>query len=150
MHVLYNRNLWFAGTPLTLKAAVNALHSVCFKWRAIGVQLEVPTFQLKIIEKKSCDLTDQLCDTLDYWMNSDSSSWRHLVDALKAPSVGENRLAEEIEEKYCGLEEESSCDEPVGSVHAKCHQGTYVCFHYLLQKSPHPQLLTYSELSLHE
>ena len=132
MHTLYNRNLCFAGTPLTLKAAVNALHSVCFKWRAIGVQLEVPTFQLKIIEKKSCDLTDQLCDTLDYWMNSDSSpSWRHLVDTLKAPSVDENRLAEEIEEKYCGLGEQSSCDEPMASVQAKCHQGTYVCFHYL-------------------
>ena len=42
-------------TVLTLKAAINALHSVCYKWHAIGVQLEVPTFQLKIIEKKSSD-----------------------------------------------------------------------------------------------
>ena len=85
-------------TVLTLKAAINALYSVCYKWHAIGVQLEVPTFQLKIIEKKSSDLMDQLHDTLDYWMSNDSSaSWRHLVDALKAPSVGAKRLAEEIE-----------------------------------------------------
>ena len=114
----------FTGTALTLKAAINALHSVCPKWYNIGVQLEVPTFQLKIIEKKSSDLMDQLRDTLDYWRNNDpSASWRHLVDALKAPSVGEKRLAEEIEEEYCDVEEESSCNESRASVETKHHQG---------------------------
>ena len=114
----------FTGIPLTLKAAINALHSVCHKWYNIGVQLEVPTFQLKNIEKKSSDLMDQLRDTLDYWMNSDlSPSWRNLVDALKAPSVGENRLAKEIEEEYCGLEEQSNCNESNASVQTKHHQG---------------------------
>ena len=105
---------------LTLKAAINALHSVCHKWYNIGVQLEVPTFQLKIIEKKTNDSMDQLRDTLDCWMSNDlSPSWKHLVDALKAPSVGENRIAREIEEKYCDPEE-SSCD---ASFQSKCQQG---------------------------
>ena len=114
----------FTGTVLTLKAAINALHSVCPKWYNIGVQLEVPTFQLKNIEKKSSDLMDQLRDTLDYWMSNDlSPSWRNLVDALKAPSVGENRLAKEIEEKYCGLEEQRSCNESNASVQTKYYQG---------------------------
>ena len=108
-------------TVLTLKAAINALYSVCYKWHAIGVQLEVPMFQLKIIEKKSSDLMDQLRDTLDYWMSNDPSpSWRHLVDALKAPSVGENRRAGEIEKKYCCPVEQSSCDE---SEVVQCRQG---------------------------
>ena len=112
------------GAALTLKATINALHSVCPKWYNIGVQLEVPTFQLKIIEKKSSDLMDQLCDTLDYWMNNNpSASWRHLVDALKAPSVGEKRLAEQIKEEYCDVEEESSCNESRASVQTKHHQG---------------------------
>ena len=112
--------LCFPG--LTLKAAINALHSVCHKWHIIGVQLEVPSFQLKSIERKSSDSMDQFCDTLNYWMNKVSSpTWRHLVDALKAPSVGENRLAEEIEDKYCG---EGSCDE---SEVVQCRQGMYVC-----------------------
>ena len=112
---------------LTLKAAINALHSVCPKWYNIGVQLEVPTFQLKIIEKKSSDLMDQLRDTLDYWMNNDpSASWRHLVDALKAPSVGEKWLAEKIEEEYCNPEEHSSPDRSKASAQVKCHQGTYM------------------------
>ena len=113
----------FTGT-VTLKATINALHSVCPKWYNIGVQLEVPSFQLKIVEKKSSDLMDQLRDTLDYWMNNDPSpSWRHLVDALKAPSVSEKRLADEIEEEYCDVEEESSCNESRASVQTKHHQG---------------------------
>ena len=118
----------FTGTVPTLKAAINALHSVCHKWYNIGVQLEVPTFQLKNIERKSCDSMDQLRDALDFWMSKETSpSWRHLIDALKAPSVGENRLAKEIEEQYCGPEKPGSCDGSEASVKAKCHQGTYFC-----------------------
>ena len=109
---------------LTLKAAINALHSVCDKWYTIGVQLEVPTFELRNIVKKSVHSMDQLCDTLDYWMNKVSSpTWRHLVDALKAPSVSENRLAEEIEKKYCCPVEQSSCDES----EVVREQGMYAC-----------------------
>ena len=122
-NAIYSRNLCCTGTVPTLKATINALHPVCPKWYNIGVQLDVPTFQLKNIEKKTSDSMDQLRDTLDYWMSNDPSpSWRHLVDALKAPSVGEKRLAEEIKEKYCCPEEQSSCDE---SETVQCHQGTY-------------------------
>ena len=101
--------------------------------------MDVPTFQLKNIERKSSDSMDQLRDTLDCWISNDPlPSWRHLVDALKAPSVGENRLAEEIEEKYCCPVEQSSCDE---SETVQCRQGMYVyvcmyvCMHALLIRS---------------
>ena len=114
----------FTGTVPTLKAAINALHSVCPKWYNIGVQLEVPTFQLKIIEKKTNDSMDQLRDTLDFWMSNDlSPSWKHIADALKAPSVGENRLAKAIEQEYCDSEKQSSCNESKASVQTKHHQG---------------------------
>ena len=114
----------FTGTVPTLKAAINALHSVCPKWYNIGVQLEVPTFQLKIIEKKTNDSMEQLRDTLDFWMSNDlSPSWKCIADALKAPSVGENRLAKAIEEKYCDSEKQSSCNESKASVQTKHHQG---------------------------
>ena len=117
----------FTGTALTLKATLNALHSVCIKWYNIGVQLEVPTFQLKNIERKASDSMDQLRDTLDYWLSNDlSPSWKHLVDALKAPSVGENRLAEEIEGTYCDPGE-SRCDESVASFQTKYYQGNIAC-----------------------
>ena len=104
--------VFFIGSALTLKAAVNALHSVCPKWYKIGVQLNVPSFQLRNIERKSSDSMNKLCDTLDYWRSKETSrSWRYLVNALKAPIVDEIRLAKEIEEKHCGPEEQSSGDE---------------------------------------
>ena len=119
----------FTGAVLTLKAALNALHSVCSKWYNIGVQLEVPTFQLKIIEKKTNDSMDQLRDTLDFWMSNDlSPSWKHIADALKAPSVGEKRLAKAIEQEYCDSEKQSSCSESNASVQTKHHQGNTVCY----------------------
>ena len=109
------------GTALTLKAAINALHSVCDKWYKIGVQLEVPIPNLNNIGRNSMD---PLCDTLDYWMRNDSSpSWSQIVDAMKSPGVGENQLAKEIEAKYCSPEEQSHYD---NSVRAKCHQGMYM------------------------
>ena len=115
------------GATLTLKAAINALHSVCDKWYKIGVQLEVPIANLNNIGRNSID---PLCDTLDYWMRNDSSSsWSELVDALGTPSVGEKRLAKEIKEKYCSSEQSSS-GEPETSVQAKCHQGMYTLFSF--------------------
>ena len=101
-----------------MKTVVNALHSVCDKWYKIGVQLEVPIPNLNNIGRNSMD---PLFDILDYWMrNNPSPSWRHLVDAMKAPSVGENQLAGEIEKKYCRPVEQSSCDE---SKVVQCQQG---------------------------
>ena len=126
---MQNCKLCLTGTVPTLKAAINALHSVCPKWYNIGVQLEVPTFQLKIIEKKTNDSMDQLRDTLDFWMSNDlSPSWKHIADALKAPSVGENRLAKAIEQEYCDSEKQSSCSESNASVQTKHHQGNTVCY----------------------
>ena len=101
-----------------MKAALNALHSVCDKWYKIGVQLEVPIPNLNNIGRNSMD---PLCDTLDYWMRNDSSpSWSQIVDALKSLSVGENRLGEEIEKEYCSPEEQILHDD------SNCHQGMYM------------------------
>jgi len=38
--------------------------------------------------------------------NNPPPSWRALIDALKVPTVGEKRLAGELEEKYCSQEEQ--------------------------------------------
>ena len=93
---------------------------MCDKWYKIGVQLEVPISNLNIASNS----VDPLCNTLDYWMrNTPSPSWSHIVDVLKTPRVGEKRLAQEIEEKYCGPEKQSSCDESKSSVQAKGYQG---------------------------
>ena len=103
-----------AGTALTLKTVFNALHPVSHKWFSIGLQLDVPTFQLKIIKKDVTGAVEQLQDMLEYWMNNASDpfpSWKVLVDALKAPIVGESRLAKELEERHCSPEDQSSLGE---------------------------------------
>ena len=46
---------------------------------------------------------------LDYWLNNATvPSWNALINALKAPTVGESRLAEELEERHCSPEDPGS------------------------------------------
>ena len=100
--------LCLAGAALTLKAATNALHSASHKWYKIGVQLEVSTHVLKSIEQQYRDPGSCLTDLLDHWMRNATDphpSWRDLIDALGAPSVGEKKLAGELEEKHCNQKE---------------------------------------------
>jgi len=100
-----------AGTALNLKAVLNALHSVSHKWSDIGLQLDVPISRLKIIEIDTTGTEKRLQAMLDYWMNNATDplpSWEVLVNALKAPAVGESRVARELEERYCSPEDQSS------------------------------------------
>ena len=85
-----------------------------YKWSDIGLQLDVPTFQLNVIEADTTGVKKQLQAMLDYWMSNATDplpSWEVLVDALKAPAVGESRLAKELEERYCSPEDQSSLGE---------------------------------------
>ena len=48
---------------------------------------------------------------LNYWLNNATDplpSWKVLVSALKAPAVGQSRLAKKLEDKYCSPEDQSS------------------------------------------
>ena len=103
-----------AGTALTLKTVFNALHSVCHKWFNIGLQLDVPKSRLNIIKTDRPGAEEQMCTMLDYWLDNAPKlhqSWKFLVNALKAPTVGQCRLANELEEKYCSPEDQSSLGE---------------------------------------
>ena len=107
-------SLCITATALTLKAAFNALYSVCHKWLSIGLELDIPVFQLNIIETDILGAEDRMRTMLDYWMNNATDplpSWKVLVDALKAPTVGERRLAWELEKRYCSPEDHSSLGE---------------------------------------
>ena len=92
----------------------SALHSVRHKWFSIGLELDVAQSQLKIIETDRLGAEEQMRAMLDYWMNIATDplpSWKVLVDALKAPTVGESWLAKELEERYCSSEDQSSLGE---------------------------------------
>ena len=95
-----------------MRTVFNALHSVSHKWFSIGLELNVAESQLKIIETDRHGAQERMRTMLDYWLNNATvPSWKALVDALKAPTVGERRLAKELEEGYCYPEDQSSLGE---------------------------------------
>jgi len=107
-------SLHLVGTALNVKTVFNELHSVSYKWSDIGLQLEIPICQLKIIEADTTGVKKRLQATLDYWMNNATDplpSWKVLVNALNAPAVSESRLARELEDKYCCPEDQCSLGE---------------------------------------
>ena len=116
--------LCITGTPLTLKTVFNALHSVSHKWLSIGVELGIPLSQLNIIKIDRLGVEERMHSVLDYWMNNAADplpSWEVLVDALRAPTVGESRLADELEvlERHYNPENKSILGE-WEPIQAKC------------------------------
>ena len=71
------------------------------KWFSIGLELDVAEYRLKIIETDRQGVEERMRTMLDHWLNNAYTvpSWKVLVDALKAPTVGENRLAKELEDQ---------------------------------------------------
>ena len=81
------------------------------KWFSIGLELDVAESRLKIIETDGQGVEERMRTMLDYWLNNAAATvptWNVLVDALKAPTVGESRLAKELEERHCSPEDQSS------------------------------------------
>ena len=106
--------MYFTGTPLTLKTAFRALYSVSHKWFSIGLELDIPASELSIIEKDRLGVGEQMRTMLNYWLKNATDplpSWQILIDALKADTVSENRLAKELEEVHCSPKDQSSLGE---------------------------------------
>ena len=78
------------------------------KWFTIGIQLGIPYHVLKQFRKEE----DPLSAAIDYWLTgnvADSGApilWDSIIEALKAGSIKETALAEELAKKYCQWEEE--------------------------------------------
>jgi len=97
-----------------LRTVFSALCSVCYKWFSIDLELDVTESQLKIIETDRLGSEQQMRTMLDYWLNNATDplpSWKVLVDALKAPTVCEKKLARKLEERYCNPEDQNSLGE---------------------------------------
>ena len=68
------------------------------KWWIMGIQLNIPTDQLN-----SMTATDPIscyADVFNWWQRNGSPpyTWATIIDALRAPIVGEVQLAHELEE----------------------------------------------------
>ena len=98
------QSLYMTTADFCLHTICNELSVVVHKRRKIGIQLGIPLYKLKEIEKED----DPLAAIIDYWLsgnaeNADrvSLSWKSIAKVLASPHVDESGLAKRIELKYC-------------------------------------------------
>ena len=92
--------------PLTTSDLKNVRKSVWdarTKWYDIGIELEIDVSVLDAIKHDNDDAGSRLTAMLTNWLKrtTPSPNWEALVNALKSPTVGCERQAEDIEKKYC-------------------------------------------------
>ena len=79
------------------------------KWRAVGIQLGLPSATLDTIQSQAAGRPDSNMhafeQVIDQWQRQGPSpyTWRTIIDALKTPAVGEIALADEFEVKYAPI-----------------------------------------------
>ena len=87
------------------------LYTARTKWYDVGLKLKVPIDTLDSIRSQYDDHGDQLCEMLKPWLKGAAKSnpqWKVLVEVLRSRLIGESKLADSLEEKYCKSETELS------------------------------------------
>ena len=107
----YHTDMMSHNQPAGQQLSVNDLHTVMeelngvrAKWYDIGVQLEMSVGTLKAIKEQYLNNpSDCLREAFTTWLKSSTPhpTWSKVVDALKGSTVGESRLAADLEQKYC-------------------------------------------------
>ena len=78
-----------------------ALVPICHKWKFIGIALRLDTtFLGRVGSLYPSQPEEALLEVVEEWLLSSAAppSWEQLLKALRSRTVGENRLAGEIEE----------------------------------------------------
>ena len=90
---------------------MEGLNNIRAKWNNLGLQLGVSVGALNAIKKDYNSTSDCLRETLTTWLKTCRlpPTWSDVVDALRSGSVGEVRLAVELEQKYCSTQDKSIC-----------------------------------------
>ena len=90
-----------------------------YKWRDIGLMLQVPYYKLEEFKRDS----NPLIKVINYWLDGNvkdvSVTWRSIVTVLGSSIVDEIRLAKTIMAKYCSQPAREHEFEPMGSVPSK-------------------------------
>ena len=95
-----------AGQQLSINdllVVMEELNDVRAKWYNIGLQLHVSVGTLDAIKEQYDDPSHCLRETLKTWLKTSPSAptWSNTVDALRSSTVGEVRLAADLQHKYC-------------------------------------------------
>jgi hypothetical protein len=70
------------------------------RWDSIGIQLSLSPDQLATIRADSSDVEECLRKVLQKWYDmTPNPSWGQVITALRAPLLGEMKLAKELEQK---------------------------------------------------
>ena len=80
------------------------LTSVSEMWQYIGEELGVHQSSLRHISTKHSDSGDCLREVLRERLRRCATTWKHIVDVLRTPRIGESHLADHLEAKYCSCE----------------------------------------------
>ena len=99
-----------------LKELAEELHDVKRKWKVIGTQLEIPRPTLENIEVRyKDDLEEAFTEMMNEWLKqADEPSWRAIAEVLRSRSVGETKLAKNVELNKCS-ERDDTDDSYTGS-----------------------------------
>ena len=101
-----------AGQQLSvddLPVVTEELNDICVKWDDIGLQLRMNVGTLDAIKEQYDDPSHCLRETLTTWLKTCPSlpTWKNVVNALRSSTVGEVRLAADLEQKYCSTQDTS-------------------------------------------
>ena len=97
---------------LSVSLVTQELTSVREKWQYIGEELGVEQDSLDYISTNHSDPGDRLREVLRQQFRSCATTWKHIVDVLRTPHIGESHLADNLEAKY------RSCELAYSSVNA--------------------------------
>ena len=86
-----------------LPVVMEELNRACVKWYNIGMMLRVSLDRLDTIQEQYSNPLDCLRETLKIWLKTYPShqTWSNIVDTLRSNTVGEIKLATDLEHKYC-------------------------------------------------
>ena len=73
------------------------------KWKSVGLQLDMELPELNTVEKQNKEASLCYAELFRLWKNNGDPpyTWDTIIDALKAPLVGEAQLATELQEWLC-------------------------------------------------
>ena len=85
-----------------LRDLLDALQEKAAKWSSIGIQLNLSPDELDIIRADSDGVVECLIGVLRKWQSKTDTqpTWKAVIEALKAPALGEAVLAAKLEERF--------------------------------------------------
>ena len=82
------------SSELNLKTVYNILYDIRRQWIDIGVNLEIDITKLGEIKDKYDKPGDCLREMIIIWLKKEPT-WKALADALRSPSVNEEKVAKQ-------------------------------------------------------